>query len=107
MPELTEAQDAPRRRAPGSSPRLARHPQGGGLAIRPRPPVRSADQTILPDTTVVVAGNRIVAVGKDGEVAIPAGVEVVDAGGKTLLPGLWDMHVHLGEEQGLFDLAPG
>ena len=57
--------------------------------------------------TVIVAGNRIQAVGKDGEVAVPAGVEVIDARGKTLLPGLWDMHVHLSESDGLFNLAAG
>ncbi len=56
---------------------------------------------------MIVTGNRIQAVGKDGEVTVPAGYEVVDARGKTLLPGLWDMHVHLGESDGLFNLASG
>ena len=32
---------------------------------------------------------------------------MIDAGGKTLLPGLWDMHVHLSESDGLFNLAAG
>jgi imidazolonepropionase-like amidohydrolase len=58
-------------------------------------------------TTVVVMGNRITAVGPDGRVAIPAGAEVVDATGKTLLPGLWDMHVHTWDDAGLLDLAAG
>ena len=56
---------------------------------------------------MIVSGNRILAVGKDGEVTVPSGFEVVDAQGKTLLPGLWDMHVHLSEDQGLFNLACG
>jgi hypothetical protein len=108
VPQLTAAQDASEKaHYKVLAARLAHHPQGGGLAIRHARLFDPQTRTTLPDTTVVVAGNRIVAVGKDGEVAIPAGVEVVDAGGKALLPGLWDMHVHLGEEQGIFDLAAG
>jgi imidazolonepropionase-like amidohydrolase len=44
--------------------------------------------------TVVVEDGRIVALGPDVEV--PEGAEVVDAGGRWLLPGLIDAHVHLG-----------
>lgn len=44
---------------------------------------------------VLVAGERIVQVGREGEVRIPAGVRVIDANGMTVLPGLIDMHVHL------------
>jgi imidazolonepropionase-like amidohydrolase len=43
---------------------------------------------------VVVADGRITAVGKAGD-AVPAGAEVVELPGATLLPGLIDMHVHL------------
>jgi cytosine/adenosine deaminase-related metal-dependent hydrolase len=46
-----------------------------------------------PDTTVVVAGDRILAMGRQG-IAPPAGVRVVDLRGKYVLPGLWDMHTH-------------
>jgi hypothetical protein len=46
------------------------------------------------DRTVVVTGDRITAVGKAGEVAIPEGARVVEAKGQYLIPGLWDMHVH-------------
>jgi hypothetical protein len=47
------------------------------------------------DMTVVVAGNRIAALGKTGTVRVPKGAEVVDATGEYLIPGLWDMHVHV------------
>ncbi len=63
--------------------------------------------TMRPRTTVVVTGNRITAVGADGAVAVPRDAEVVDAAGKTLLPGLWDMHVHSGDDDGLQHLAAG
>jgi hypothetical protein len=44
--------------------------------------------------TVLVEGNRIVAVGPVAEVAVPDGAEVVDASDAYLIPGLWDMHTH-------------
>src|SRR5436309_102252 len=47
-----------------------------------------------PDQTVVIAQDRISALGKTGQVQVPAGAQVVDATGKYLIPGLWDMHVH-------------
>ena len=46
------------------------------------------------DMTVIVVGNRIRQVAASSEVPIPAGAEVLDARGKFLIPGLWDMHVH-------------
>ena len=47
-----------------------------------------------PDHTVVLTGSRITAIGKTGKIRVPAGAQVVDASGKFLIPGLWDMHVH-------------
>ncbi len=47
------------------------------------------------DMTVVVADNRITELGRSGKVRVPKGAQVVDAKGKFLIPGLWDMHVHL------------
>lgn len=47
------------------------------------------------DAVVLVEGNRIVAVGTEAEVAIPADARVVDANGYTVMPGLHDTHVHL------------
>src|SRR5262249_3950670 len=47
------------------------------------------------DRTVVITGDRITALGKSGEVDMPADAQVVDAAGKFLIPGLWDMHVHM------------
>ena len=49
----------------------------------------------LPDSVVVVKGERIEVVGKQSDVKVPEGAEVVDASGKWLLPGLIDLHVHL------------
>ena len=46
------------------------------------------------DMTVIVTGERIASVAKFGAQALPAGAVVVQARGKYLIPGLWDMHVH-------------
>lgn len=50
------------------------------------------------DMTVIITGNRISAIGKTGKVRAPKNAQVVDATGKFLIPGLWDMHVHLQEK---------
>lgn len=49
-----------------------------------------------PDMTVVIVGNRISYVGPGKEASIPVDARAVDGRGKFLIPGLWDMHVHLG-----------
>jgi len=49
----------------------------------------------IEDATIVVRGDRIEAVGVSGAVAVPAGAEIVDLRGRTVMPGLADMHVHL------------
>jgi imidazolonepropionase-like amidohydrolase len=60
-----------------------------------------------PGMTVVIQGNRIESAGRDGTVPIPKGALVIDAKGKALLPGLWDMHVHLGGNDGVLHMAAG
>ncbi len=48
-----------------------------------------------PDMTVIVQEGRIVAVGKASQVAVQNGTSIVNGRDKYLIPGLWDMHVHL------------
>lgn len=56
------------------------------------------------DMTVVVTGNRITDLGQYGKVRIPRGAQIIDATGKFLLPGLWDMHYHIKETERTFPL---
>ena len=61
----------------------------GGMLItgREEPPVHHA--------AVLIEGNRIVEAGPASRITIPAGTDVVDTRGRTMLPGLIDLHVHL------------
>jgi imidazolonepropionase-like amidohydrolase len=54
-----------------------------------------------PDTTVVVRGEKIVAVGPRATTHAPDGAQVIDARGLSLLPGLIDAHFHLDGDDGL------
>lgn len=83
-----------------SSPSAPQPPPRATLAITK---VRVFDgQQVLPDATVLVDGDKIAAVYPAGaSVTIPAGVEIVDGTGQTLLPGLIDSHVHAFEKGAL------
>jgi hypothetical protein len=62
----------------------------------------------LPDRSVLVEGGRISAVEETGAVPGPANATVVNATGKFLIPGLWDMHVHfLAKPYGALFVANG
>jgi imidazolonepropionase-like amidohydrolase len=49
-----------------------------------------------PEMTVVITGGRITALAKANEARLPEGAQIIDAGGRFLIPGLWDMHIHSG-----------
>jgi imidazolonepropionase-like amidohydrolase len=49
----------------------------------------------LPNAAVLIDGERIKAVGQAGSLTLPAGTEVISTEGMSVLPGLWDAHVHL------------
>lgn len=69
-------------------------PQPADLAIRGAAVVDVRHGLLLPDQTVLVKGNRIVALGSADSVRVSGDAEVLEAEGKYLIPGLWDMHVH-------------
>ena len=48
----------------------------------------------LPEQTVLVKGDRIAAIEKFRKLKLPGNAKVIDARGKYMIPGLWDMHVH-------------
>src|SRR5260370_26025116 len=102
MPSLIETQrEAMKERARDQAKRLAHRP-AGPVALRGGKGF-DGEKGCEGSPDVVVSGNHIVAVGKPA----PAGAEVIDARGKTLIPGLWDMHAHVQDNDGLLNLAAG
>lgn len=57
--------------------------------------------TYLPDRAVLIAGGKVAATGAAGTIKAPAGATMIDGHGKTLLPGLWDSHQHVGDDWNL------
>lgn len=55
-----------------------------------------------PDHTVLIRGDRIVAVEPSANAKVPTNTRVIDGQGKYLIPGLWDMHAHVEAEAFLF-----
>ena len=62
------------------------------------------DAGVIENGVIVIAGDRIRAIGPAASVAVPAGAKVIDAAGKTIMPGLVDAHAH--GPQGVGDLIP-
>lgn len=60
--------------------------------------VPMTSETIVDDQTVLIQGERIVAVGSAGAIDFPKHATVIDGEGAYLMPGLADMHVHVMEE---------
>src|SRR5438046_1663164 len=56
------------------------------------------------DQTILIEDGRISRVGPAKRMKVPKNVQLVDAGGLYLIPGLWDMHVHVWDAQFAFPL---
>lgn len=81
--------------AAGTAPRHLLGAQEPTLALAGGRVVDGFGGPVVENAVVLVAGRRIVAVGPESEVEVPEGVEVISTEGMTVLPGLFDMHVHL------------
>ena len=105
-PELLKVQDE---RSTAHWREIAAHvtQRSGAFVIRGARLFDPATRTVREGMAVVVEGARVVGVSPEAEVQIPASARVLDARGKTLLPGLWDMHVHVGDEDGALHIAAG
>lgn len=47
------------------------------------------------NSVIIIEGERIKAVGHQGNLQVPAGAAIISTEGMSVMPGLWDMHVHL------------
>ena len=85
------------------------------LAQKPAGPVAfehvgvfdSLTAKVVADQTVVADGDRIEMIGPAAEAQVPANAQRINGAGKTLLPGLFDMHVHASADDGLLNIASG
>jgi hypothetical protein len=105
---LTEAQSAAlAAQAPALARTLVKDPEGMVAFTH----VRTFDadaKRFMPERTVIVDKGLIVAEGPAGEIKVPAGAKTFDGRGKTLLPGLWDSHMHTASDYtGLQELSMG
>ncbi len=82
-------------------------PLNNGLAFTRVNVFDTENRNMLMDQTVVIEGNTITAMGKDSTIGIPATADVINAQGKTLIPGMWDMHAHVSSIDGPLNIAAG
>ena len=62
----------------------------------------------LKDQAVLAVDGKIKQIGAAGSIAVPANAKVIDGRGKSLVPGLWDSHLHIGDDWNvLINMASG
>lgn len=105
--KLSKAQDEFDNQRTANLARTLGHKPTGALAFVHANLFDTDTARVRPNSTVVITGNKITGVGDDGQVRVPQGAEVIDATNKTVMPGLWDMHVHLQPNDGLLHMAAG
>jgi len=106
IPRLLESQDKWHDEAVSqAAARLTHVPAGGGIVITNARLFDPVTMTTTPGTTIVIRGNRIESAGAG--VTASEGLERIDARGRTVIPGLWDMHTHNSEDDGMLDIASG
>jgi imidazolonepropionase-like amidohydrolase len=93
-------------RSRGLAHELAKHPAHPVAFEHVR--IFDSEQALMrEDQTVVVDGERIASIGDANSLKVPADAEHIDGRGKTLLPGLFDMHVHVQATDGILHVASG
>lgn len=56
-------------------------------------------ESVKKDMTLIIEDGKIVKIGKSEVIEVPKGAKIIDVKGKTLIPGLWDMHAHSNQVQ--------
>ncbi len=112
LPVLRSAEQAVAARRSEALARRLTPATKGPLVIRNGDVFDSERGVVRPRTTIVIDGERIVAVGPADSIQPPDHATIIDATGKTVLPGFWDMHTHLPSvmseaNPGLLQLAAG
>ncbi len=85
---------------------LAKHP-AHAVAVEHVRVFDSEHATMREDQTVIVTGDHFAAVGPASSVEVPAEADRIDGRGKTMVPGLFDMHAHAQALDGIMNIASG
>ncbi len=78
----------------------------GSVVLRGARIITMKGDEVIANGDVVVTSNRIVAVGAQGSVSVPAGARVIDVSGKTIMPGIIDVHAHMWPQWGVHSPQP-
>jgi len=70
------------------------------LAVRGGKLIDGTGRPAIDNSMIIIQGRKFTAVGRSGELAVPAGAQVIDINGKTVLPGFIDGHGHLEDFHG-------
>lgn len=107
LPRLQTAQQAAAQAWHAELARRHTRQPAGALLIRGARLFDPVSLTVQAGRSVLIRGERIVRVGADADVTAPPGAEVIEAAGRFLMPGLWDVHQHFSNVDGVFDLIAG
>ena len=78
----------------------------GSVLLRGARVITMKGDEVIARGDVLVTGNRIAAVGAEGSVTAPAGTRTIDVSGKTIMPGLVDVHAHMWPQWGVHAPQP-
>ncbi len=75
--------------------RLKTDRPSGMIALKGARIITMKGDEVIEEGTILVENNKISSIGKSTEIAIPANAKVIDVTGKTIMPGMVDVHAHL------------
>lgn len=97
--QLRDAQDAATAQAVAGIAKRFLDPAAKAPVLFDNVQLFDADKgAFLANRAVLAEGGKIAAIGAAGSLKAPAGARVIDGRGKTLVPGIWDSHLHIGDD---------
>jgi imidazolonepropionase-like amidohydrolase len=99
LKQLRDAQDAATAEAVAGIAKRFLSPAARAPVLFDHVRLFDADKGVfLADRAVLARDGKIAAIGAAGSLKAPAGTRVIDGSGKTLVPGIWDSHLHIGDD---------
>ncbi|NQW05278.1 MAG: PD40 domain-containing protein [Acidobacteria bacterium] len=73
----------------------------GSVVLRGAKAITMKGDEVIAKSDILITNNRIAAIGVQGRVPFPAGTRIIDVAGKTIMPGIVDVHAHLRRPAGI------